>query len=169
MNTTDRIKAVGLSPDAMLHVTQLCNSVRLAAEPVELRESAARANGFAVGLRIGGCINKQQEAELFKLFDELVKATAHANGVAALNGTNPNTSVPDLGAENQTFQPALETLLQENHMGVAPMWKDGEWQWAGYVARKNEPTDWSYAKDPRSAVLAAIADLAARVAPFNLH
>lgn len=63
----------------------------------------------------------------------------------------------------------LEALLQKYHLGVAPMWRDGQWLWAGYVARRNEPTDWSYAKDPRSAVLAAIAALPPRKDPINLR
>ncbi|EKF7416865.1 hypothetical protein EFK68_03625 [Pseudomonas aeruginosa] len=75
MSNTDRIKAIGLPPEAMLHVTQLCNSVRLATEDVELREAVAQANGFAVGLRVGTTISKTQEAQLFQLFDEVADRT----------------------------------------------------------------------------------------------
>ncbi|EMN3634439.1 hypothetical protein LNN35_21870 [Pseudomonas stutzeri] len=75
MATTERIKAVGIPPEAMLHVTQLCNSVRMATDPVELREATAQANGFVVGLRVGGGISKQQEKQLFELLDDLAAHT----------------------------------------------------------------------------------------------
>lgn len=53
--------------------------------------------------------------------------------------------------------PLLETLLQEHRLGVSPVWIDQKWQWAAHVARLNEPTEWSYGDDPRTACQRAIA------------
>lgn len=55
----------------------------------------------------------------------------------------------------------LEQLLERHGLGVAPIWREGRGQWAAYVARLNEPTDWAYADSPRAAVYLAIAALGA--------
>lgn len=51
----------------------------------------------------------------------------------------------------------LEQLLERHGLGVAPVWREGRGQWLAYVARLNEPTDWSFADTPRAAVYLAIA------------
>ena len=51
----------------------------------------------------------------------------------------------------------LEQLLERHGLGVAPVWREGRGQWSAYVARLNEPTDWSFADTPRAAVYLAIA------------
>lgn len=51
----------------------------------------------------------------------------------------------------------LEQLLEQQGLGVAPVWREGRWQWSAFVARLNEPTDWSFADTPRAAVYLAIA------------
>lgn len=53
----------------------------------------------------------------------------------------------------------LEQLLEQHGLGVAPVWREARWQWSAYVARLNEPTDWSFADSPRAAVYLAIAAL----------
>lgn len=53
----------------------------------------------------------------------------------------------------------LEELLERYGLGVAPVWQDGRRQWAAYEARRNEPTDCSYADSPRAACYGAIAAL----------
>ena len=53
----------------------------------------------------------------------------------------------------------LEQLLERHGLGVAPVWREGRWQWSAYVARLNEPTDWSFAESPRAVVYLAIAAL----------
>ena len=59
----------------------------------------------------------------------------------------------------QAARPALETLLADYHLGVDPVWHEGRWRWTAYKARLQEPTEWSHADDPRTAVVAAIAEL----------
>lgn len=94
MTTTDRIKNIGLKPDAMLHVTMLCNSVRLASSAVELVEAEAQANGFVVGLQVGGGISEQQKEQLAGLFDELATQTK-AQHSAAITVTKASAVEPD--------------------------------------------------------------------------
>ncbi|AVK02559.1 TPA: hypothetical protein RY214_004784 [Pseudomonas aeruginosa] len=105
MKTTDRIKAIGLSPDAVLHLTHLCNSVRLAERTAELGKAEAQANGFVEGLRLGGGISEHQKEQLAGLFHELVARTSAQHAVA-ITDTNSNTAEPDFAAENQAFESA---------------------------------------------------------------
>lgn len=67
-----------------------------------------------------------------------------------------NENAPDL-PELDTVP--LEELLDRYGLGVAPIWRDGRWQWAAYVARLNEPTNWVTAAGPRAACYLAIAGL----------
>lgn len=65
--------------------------------------------------------------------------------------TNESPVSPDLDGV------PLEQLLERHGLGVAPVWREGRGQWSAYVARLNEPTDWSFADTPRAAVYLAIA------------
>lgn len=107
MTTTDRIKATGVSPDAMLQVTQLCNSVRLAADSAELREAEAKASSFVTSLRVGGGISEHQKEQLVGLFGDLAALT---NAQLAATMTDTNTAEPDFALENQAFERAAAEM-----------------------------------------------------------
>lgn len=79
---TDRINSIGLSPDVRLHVTLLSNSLRLAAEGVELVEAAAQAKGFIAGLLIGKAISEPQHEQLQGVFNGLARLTKSQHAAA---------------------------------------------------------------------------------------
>lgn len=139
-STIDRIKAMGLKPDAMLHVTMLCNSVRLAADAIELREAEAQAQGFAAGLLAGGGISTDQKEQLAGLFDELaaVAIAQHSRSMPLTDAcTSELNTEPDFDLENLAFERAAAELSfpLEKRQGGTYLSEPTQRAWALWIHR----------------------------------
>lgn len=103
MTTIDRIKATGVSSEAMLQVTQLCNRVRLAADAAEVQQAESQANCFVTGLWVGGGISEHQKEQLLGLFGDIAART-NAQHATAMAITKSSAVEPDFESEKQTFE-----------------------------------------------------------------